>query len=85
MKENNEFIETKMEELMKKTALLMVECMAFMDEETKEARQKHRELIDTFLDLAMYNDEWDGTDNTVVATAIAQYLKICRTLLKAER
>lgn len=37
MKENREFIETKKEELMKKTALVMVECMAFMDEETKRS------------------------------------------------
>ena len=85
MKENREFIEAKQEELMKKTALLMVECMGLMEEETKESRQKYRELIEAFLDLAMYNDEWNGSDNRVLATAIAQYLKTCRTLLKAER
>ena len=72
----------KKHELMKKTAMSMIRCMALLTDSPEASRKAHRELIDGMLDLAMYNDKWDETDDKVLVNAIVEYLRLCQNLLK---
>ncbi len=82
---SKEFIEDKKEELKKEIASAMVKTLivASPDDHIQQ-RELHRDVVNLFLDFAMYADDWGELDTKALATSLSMYLGMCREILKEQ-
>lgn len=81
---SKEFIENKKEELKKEIASAMVKTLIALPDDHIQQRELHRDVINLFLDFAMYADDWGELDTKALAASLSIYLAMCRQILEEQ-